>query len=174
MKITLFMVMSSNGIIARKNGDEDFLNHDNWNSFSELVKQFQNFVIGRRTFEAVKKWNEGYNFDDFKDTIKVVVSNDQNYKLDKGYTLALNPKEALKILKENRFNKILIAGGSGLNSSFAKDNLIDEIILNIEPVIIGKGIPLFSSNDFDLNLKLVDVKNYLMILSNYTIKLLNN
>jgi dihydrofolate reductase len=158
MKVTLFMTMSLNGIIGRKNGDEDFLSHYNWNSFSELVKSFQNFIIGRKTFEAVKKWNEGYNFDDFKDAKKVVVSGDQNYKLDEGYILASNPKEALEILKENGFNNILITGGSGLNSSFAKLNLIDEVILNVEPVVIGEGIPLFSSNDFDLKLKLVDVK----------------
>ena len=158
MKVTLFMAMSLNGIIARKNGDEDFLSHDNWNSLSELVKSFQNFIIGRKTFEAVKKWDEGYNFDDFKDAKKIIVSRNQNYKLDEGYILASNPKEALEILKDNGFNKILITGGSGLNSSFAKENLIDEVILNVESVIIGEGIPLFSSNDFDLNLKLVDVK----------------
>lgn len=55
MKVTLFMAMSLNGIIARKNGDEDFLSSNNWNSFSELVKTFKNFIIGRKTFEAVKK-----------------------------------------------------------------------------------------------------------------------
>jgi dihydrofolate reductase len=158
MKVTLFMAMSLNGIIARKNGDEDFLSHDNWNSFSGLVKSFQNFIIGRKTFEAVKQWKEEYNFDDFKDAMKVIVSSDQNYKIDVGYKLASSPKEALEILKENGFNNILITGGATLNSSFAKENLIDEIILNVESVIIGEGFPLFSSNDFDLDLKLVDVK----------------
>jgi dihydrofolate reductase len=158
MKVTLFMAMSLNGIIARKNGDEDFLSHDNWNSFSGLVKSFQNFIIGRKTFEAVKQWKEEYNFDDFKDAMKVIVSSDQNYKIDVGYKLASSPKEALEILKENGFNNILITGGATLNSSFVKENLIDEIILNVESVIIGEGFPLFSSNDFDLDLKLVDVK----------------
>ncbi|HED36787.1 MAG TPA: hypothetical protein ENI76_00860 [Ignavibacteria bacterium] len=70
--------------------------------------------------------------------------------------MASNPKEALEILKG--FNNILITGGSGLNSSFAKENLIDEVIINVESVIIGEGIPLFPSNEFDLNLKLIDVK----------------
>jgi len=158
MKVTLFMAMSLNGIIARKNGEEDFLSHDNWNSVSELVKSFQNFIIGRKTFEVVKKWTDGYNFDDFKDVMKVVVSGNRNYKLDEEYILASNPKEALEILKEDGFNKILIIGGSGFNSSFAKEKLIDEVILNVESVIIGEGIPLFSSNDFDLNLKLINVK----------------
>lgn len=90
--------------------------------------------------------------------MKIIVSNNQKYKLDFGYTLASSPKEALKILKKNGFNKVLITGGSDLNSSFAKDKLIDEIILNVESIIIGEGIPLFSFSDFDLDLKLINVK----------------
>ncbi len=159
MKVTLFMAMSLNSIIARNNGDEDFLSHDNWNSFSKLVNVYRNFIVGRKTYETVKKWNENYNFDDFdKDIKKVVVSTNPNYKLKEGYTLATNPKEALKILGNYGFNKALVTGGSGLNSSFAKNNLIDEIILNIEPVIVGKGIPLFSPNNFELDLNLISIK----------------
>jgi len=52
----------------------------------------------------------------------------------------------------------LLIGGSSLNTAFAKENLIDEIILNIEPIIIGKGIPLFSIDDFDLPLELISTE----------------
>ena len=38
---------------------------------------------------------------------------------------------------------VVVTGGSKMNSSFAKSGLIDEVILNVEPVIIGEGIPLF-------------------------------
>ena len=152
------MAMSVNGIIARKDGDEDFISHDNWNSFSGLVKSFQNVIIGRKTFEAMKKWEEGYNLDNFKDVAKVVITADKNYKLDKGYILASSPKKALEILKSKGFNNVLVAGGSVLNSSFAKENLIDEIILNVEFVIIGEGIPLFSRDDFEMDLELLNVK----------------
>ena len=55
MKTTLFMAMSLNGIIAKEDGNEDFLSHKNWETFSELVNTFGNFVVGRKTHEAVKK-----------------------------------------------------------------------------------------------------------------------
>ena len=37
MKVILYMAMSLNGYIARENGDEDFLSHENWNTFCELA-----------------------------------------------------------------------------------------------------------------------------------------
>ena len=53
------------------------------------------------------------------------------------------------------FQKVLITGGANINSAFAKLNLLDEIIFNIEPVAVGKGIPVFAPEDFELKLKLI-------------------
>ena len=49
----------------------------------------------------------------------------------------------------------MITGGANINSAFAKANLLDEIILNVEPVFIGKGITLFAPKDFEIKAKLV-------------------
>ncbi len=149
------MAISANGMIATETGDEDFLSHENWEKFCELAREFGNFVVGRKTYEAVKKWNDGYNFDDLIGVEKVIISQDQNFKLDKDYVLANSPKDALAKLSEKGFEKTLVTGGSNINSSFAKANLLDEVILNIEPVFIGKGISLFAQQDFELKLKLV-------------------
>lgn len=149
------MAISANGIIATETGDEEFLSHENWEKFCELAKEFGNFVVGRKTYEAVKKWDDGYNFDDLVGVEKVIISEDKNFKLDKGYTLANSPQEALAKLSEKGFEKVLITGGANVNSTFAKVNLLDEIILNVEPVVVGKGIPVFASEDFELKLKLI-------------------
>lgn len=155
MKTTLYMAISANGIIATETGDEEFLSHENWEKFCELAREFGNFVIGRKTYEAVKKWDGGYNFDDLVGVEKVVISQDQNFKLDKGYTLASSPKDTLT--KLSRFENVLITGGANINSAFAKANLLDEIILNVEPVFVGKGIPLFTPQDFEIKAKLISV-----------------
>ena len=149
------MAISANGIIATETGDEEFLSHENWEKFCELAKEFGNFVVGRKTYEAVKKWDDGYNFDDLVGVEKVIISEDKNFKLDKGYTLANSPQDALAKLSEKGFEKVLITGGANVNSTFAKANLLDEIILNVEPVVVGKGIPVFASEDFELKLKLI-------------------
>ena len=155
MKTTLYMAISANGIIATETGDENFLSHENWKKFCELARKYGNFVVGRKTYEAVKKWDGGYNFDDLVGVEKVVISQDKSLQLDKGYVLASSPQDALA--KLSRFENVLVTGGSNINSAFAKANLLDKIILNVEPVFVGKGIPLFAPQDFEIKTKLLSV-----------------
>lgn len=152
------MAISANGIIATETGDEEFLSHENWEKFCELARELGNFVVGRKAYEAVKKWDGGYNFDNLVGVEKVVISQDQNFKLDEGYTLASSPKDALA--KLSQFENVLVTGGANINSAFAKANLLDEIILNVEPIFVGKGIPLFAPQDFELNLNLISSEKF--------------
>ncbi|MCX6815936.1 MAG: dihydrofolate reductase family protein [Candidatus Aenigmarchaeota archaeon] len=153
MKVILFMSMSVNGIIAREDGSEDFLSDENWKVFCKLAKQMGCFVIGRKTYETVMRLYKNYNFDDVK-AKKIVVSTSSNFS-PAGYTVAKSPKDAIKKAKNVGFKQILLTGGSRLNSSFLKENLVDEIILNIEPAILGKGIKLFAEDAFERRLSLI-------------------
>jgi len=153
MKITLYMAMSLNGYIAEENGSEDFLSHANWEKFCSLAQEHGNFIVGRKTYEAVKNWDEGFGFDDLKGIKKVIISQDENYKSDEGYILATSPKDAFAKLKD--FESVLVTGGSTINTAFIKENFLNEIILNIEPALIGKGVPLFAQDDFSKKLQFI-------------------
>lgn len=157
MKVTLYMAMSLNGIIATQNGSEYFLSDQNWKTFVSLAKQTGNFIVGRKTYEAVKKWDYGFNFDSVDNVEKIIISQ-QNITLDEGYILADSPQKALEKLDANGFKQALVTGGATVNSAFMKDGLIDEIILNIEPVVIGQGINLFSQENFESRLRLIEQK----------------
>ena len=156
MKVTLYMAMSLNGYIADQNGSEDFLSHKNWEKFCALAQEYRNFIVGRKTYGAVKNWNEGFSFDDLKGIRKVIISQDENYKLDEGYVLATSPRDALAKLQD--FESVLVTGGPTINTAFIQENLLDELILNVEPVLIGKGIPLFVQDDFSQKLYFVSSK----------------
>lgn len=41
--------------------------------------------------------------------------------------------------------------------AFMKEGLINEIYLDVEPLIFGKGIKLFADSDFEYNLELLEV-----------------
>jgi dihydrofolate reductase len=150
------MAQTINGIIARNNYDEDFLSHENWKVFLGLTKEMDCFIVGRKTYEEVKKWKE-YNFDKIKAT-KIIISNNPDFKLNKGYTLASSPEDALKKASKLGFKKILLSGGGTINSAFMKDSLVDEIIINVEPFVLGNGIRIFSQENFESKLRLLDVK----------------
>lgn len=150
------MAMSVNGMIAAQDGNEDFLSHEHWKTFGSLVKEFGNFIVGSRTYEAVNSWNENYGFDDFQDVKKIIVSDNSSYELKDGYDLALSPRDAISVLEKAGFEKALVSGGSVLNTSFASENVIDEVILNVEPAVLAKGVPLFQPSEFQLQMELVD------------------
>lgn len=156
MKVILTMAVSANGMIAGKDGSEDFLSHENRLQFVKLAKKVRCFIWGRKTYEAVIEWEEDY-LKDLKDVKKIIISKSQ-ITLKQGFTLAHSPEDALKILSIEGFNTAIVTGGSTINREFAKRKLIDEVILDVNPSILGQGIPVFAPDDFMLKLKLIEVE----------------
>lgn len=158
MHVTMFMAMSVNGIIARENGSEDFLSNDNWQTFTQFVNEYGCFIVGSSTYKAVKNWDEDFSFDDFTKAVKVVVSDDAKFEVEEGYTVASSPADALEKLSDKGFSRVLLTGGAMNNSSFAKADLINEIVVNVEPVLIGVGKPLFAPGEIEKRLVLDSFK----------------
>lgn len=157
MKVILWMGMSLNGIIARENNREDFISHDCWLAWLEALRENGSLLFGRKTFEIVKSWDKQY-IGDLRGIRVMIISTNPHYTVNEGFELASSPQEAINKLEKYSLGGVVLTGGSTLNSSFAKLNLIDEVILNIEPVIIGKGIPVFNPDTFDLKLELIKMK----------------
>jgi len=162
MQVILYMATSVNGYIAKENNETPWFDEE-WQSFSKFVKEVGNIVIGKNTYEIMKKDDE---FRKIGNPFTVVVSK-EDFVHNSNFAIVKSPKEALKILEKKNFAKALVAGGGMLNSSFMKDRLVNEIYLDVEPLVFGKGIKLFSDNDFDAKLELIRTKG----LSKSTIQL---
>ena len=156
MKVILYMSMSVNGFIARENREEDFLSEDNYQTFVDLANKTGCAIWGRRTHETMRTYGKEA-FEKIKNVKKIVISQNPDFQIEDGIELIESPKKALEKLEQQGFEEVILTGGSSLNSSFAKENLINEVIFNIQAVIVGKGIPVLSPDDFDLNLKLKEI-----------------
>jgi riboflavin biosynthesis pyrimidine reductase len=146
MKVIMFMAMSVNGKIADNNGSEDFLSNKNWQAFTSIANKTGCVVWGRKTYDAVMKWDKKY-LNALKSEI-IVVSFTGNVK---------NPKEAINYAKRKKYSTIILSGGSTLNKSFMEQNLVDEIILDVEPAILGEGKNLVEEGRFFHKLKLLKI-----------------
>ncbi len=164
MKIILYMAVTINGFVAGENDDTSWVSSEEWVSFGKIAKGVGNVIIGRRTYEIMSNAGE---LDNFKDFNVIVVTNKDLSGLPKFAVAAKSPKDALEKLQSKGFRKALVAGGGSLNSSFLKEKLIDEIYVDVEPQILGRGIPLFEQNDKNLRLKLLEVNK----LSDNTVQL---
>jgi len=137
------MVMSLDGFIADRNG-VSVSGPDDWASFAKNAKHYKNFVIGRGT-------NRKGGLDNIDCEYKVMVSSRPYDK--EGFMHATSPENAVDLLK-GKVDTIYLVGGGTLNASFAKANLIDELIVTIVPKVIGNGVRLFEADNTTLELEL--------------------
>ncbi len=157
MKTTLFMAVSANGYVARRDGDEDFLPHEGWLQMLDFAKEYGHFIWGRKTYEAVQCWGGDF-MKDIENIPTIIVSNGKKSSYPENVTVCSSPEEAMKIVEQMGQKKAFLSGGPTLNTTFIKAGLVDEIILNYNPTILADGIKLFSESDFELKLKLEEVK----------------
>lgn len=120
-----------------------------WKSFRKILSSVGNMIIGKRTYDIMKKDNE---FKGLKGVRIVVVGKGK----DSNIAFVKSPKAALKLLKK-KFNKALVCGGGILNGSFMEQGLIDELYVDVEPTIFSPGIPLFHHGSFEAELELLEI-----------------
>lgn len=160
-KVALYIATSLDGYIARENNDISWLsmverpNEDY--GYNDFVKGVDTVVMGRKTYEKVLSF--GIDFP-HKDRMCYVLSKtlegtDQNVQFYRG-----SIDELVKELKKQGGKDIFIDGGSEVVREFRNRDLIDEYIISIIPVLLGKGIRLFKEVDIENRLKLIDSKAY--------------
>ncbi len=153
MKIILYMAITANGMISKEDGETPWLETE-WKSYNSTVKKFGNLIIGRKTYDLMK----GDEFSGLGDPTIVVLTTGKNLKPAKNIIFVNTIQQALDVLKKKGFKTALVGGGGKLNSAFMKDGLVDEIYLDIEPLIFGKGIKLFADAKFEASLELIGIK----------------
>ena len=163
MNVILYMAMSVNGYIATPDHKTPW-SKEEWHSFSQTVKKTKNIIIGRKTYELMTKQNE---FKKIGNPFTIVVTSHHFSSPFSHVHAVSSPLAGLQLLHQHGFKHALVAGGSALNTSFLNENLIDEIYLDIEPVLFGQGIPLFTPAAIEQKLKLQKIKK----LSKNTIQL---
>jgi len=153
MKVILYLAITANSLIARENDATDWVSPIEWKNYAAMVAKAGNIIIGRRTYEVMLRNKEFSKLG----KVKVVVVSTK-LKINKKITVVKSPQEALTFLRRERFSLALVCGGGKLNSSFMKASLIDELYLDIEPIILGTGIKLFAEAEFDAKLELLRIK----------------
>lgn len=154
MKVVLYATQTINGYIATET-DETPWSVASWKNYYKITKDFKAQIIGRRTYQIMSKDNL---FKKIGNPYTVVVSNFSPAERGNNIAYAKSPIEALEAVKDQRISKVVIAGGGKLNASFMKVNLVDEVWLDIEPLVFGSGTKLFYETFFKTKLKLMSVK----------------
>jgi len=136
----LVQAITADGKIAR---DEyqfpDWTGKEDKRFFKEISLTAGVVIMGMKTFSTIGSALPGRK--NIVMTQSPKVSKDPNVV----FTNA-SPEDILQTLEAEGFTKVVLAGGSQINTLFAKKKLIDKVSLTICPVIFGEGISLFAES----------------------------
>jgi len=169
-RITIHMVASLDGFIARKDGRVDWMETpDTFEGgeilepefIQEFLKSIDCYVMGSRTYEtAVDFEAKGFGWA-YTDKPTFVLSRRELPKIRE--TVEFYAGDLVALVNERlkpRFQSIWFVGGGALSGECLRLGLADEVRYSIMPVLIGDGIPFFDRLDKDIALHLVEVKAY--------------
>jgi len=165
------MQLSLDGFVSGPSGEMDWMVWD-WddvlkNYVAGLTNSADTFLMGRATGEGMavywptvagnpeSKEEEKWMAEKLNNLPKVVFSRTVTHINWTNVRVANDIIEEVRELKKEPGKDIIIYGGASIVSSFIRENLIDEYHLFINPVIIGKGKPIFNDIRETMNLKLV-------------------
>ena len=166
-KVTLGLANSLDNYIARKDGGFDWLH---WSKevaeiSAKFMKTVDTLLIGRKTYDGMLRYGQtsypgakNYVFTRSKKKVaalkkKLTKKPDQNVEI-----ISEDAARFVRKLKRTKGKGIVVFGGGELAKSLFEAGLIDEVVLNIHPVLLGSGIPLFHEMKQQIDLELLDCK----------------
>jgi dihydrofolate reductase len=167
-KVTLGLANSLDNYIARKEGGSDWLR---WSDeVAELSAKFMKTVdvllMGRKTYEVMLAAGEtsypgARNYVFTRSKKKADALRKKLVAKQAGKQVAIISEDVASFVKKLKTEKgkgIVVFGGGELAKSLFEADLIDEVVLNIHPVLLGSGIPLFHEMKNQIDLDLADYK----------------
>ncbi|SHN04590.1 Dihydrofolate reductase [Anaerosporobacter mobilis DSM 15930] len=160
-KLVLYIASSLDGYIATNEHNLDWLfsiDGEGDNGYSKFYDTIDTILIGRITYDWIIEHENGR----FPYQGKECYVFSKTKKEDNEHVTFIdkNIVQFLQDLKNKNGKNIWLVGGGELLSTFIKEKLVDEIIINIAPTLLGKGIPLFKNNDFQTSLTLKNINRF--------------
>ncbi len=147
--VILYIATSLDGYFADVDGSVDWLFHDQDYGYTEFYDSIDIVIMGKTTYEQVLSFGEF----PWKEKQCFVFSHEQNKDEEYATIVSGDAAEFLESFEDND-SRLWLVGGAHLLAQFLQNDLIDEYIISIHPVILGSGIPLFPATSPKVELEL--------------------
>ena len=164
-KIVAGLFMSLDGVVeAPENWTGPYFNDEIGQEIGSVMAAGDTMLMGRKTYQtfaASFAGQSGGMADQMNSTPKLVVSTTLDTAEWQNSTLIKeNVAGELGRLKQQPGKNINISGSITLIRSLLRDGLLDELRLQLFPVVIGSGMRLFGDSGQRLSLKLADSRTF--------------
>lgn len=174
-KIISFMHISLDGFVAGLNGEMDWIKVDEeiFDYGSKRINEGDTALYGRVTFQMMENYwptaadkpnatkHDKEHSKWYSKVHKIVLSKTLDAA---GFTnttiISENLSDKINEIKQQAGKEILLFGSPAATHSLIQQNLIDGYWLFVNPIVLGKGIPLFVDIKEKIKLKLLTTKQF--------------
>lgn len=166
-KLIYDVAASLDNYIAHSDGSIDgFLGEGAFvTDFLERIKTYGAVLMGRKTYE----WGYAFGLQKGQPAYTQVNPELVNYIFSK--SISFEPNELIQVvshdeealirrLKAETGKPVWLCGGGELAGKLLDAHLIDELVVKLNPVVLGEGVRLFGPSQTKVGLELIDSKPY--------------
>jgi len=157
-KNSVYIATSLDGKIADANGSIDFLQSipipaGEDMGYAKFMDSIDALVMGRTTFETVMAFDHPWPYNKPVFVLSTTMKSVPPSHEGKVFLVAGPLKSILEEIYAKGFHKLYIDGGRTIQS-FIREDLVDELIITVFPVLLGGGASLFGEHETPLSFKL--------------------
>jgi dihydrofolate reductase len=160
-KVILYIATSLDGYIAKPDNDLQFLSIVQTDGedygYSDFINSVDTVILGRKTYDWVMTQVPEFPHAD-KNSFIITHKTMPGIGKTNFYTGKL--KDLISKLKAEQGKNIFIDGGAEIVNELLKENLIDEFIISIIPILVGNGTKLFNDGRPEQIVELVSTKQF--------------
>lgn len=159
MSVFFYGCITLDGYLADKNHNLDWLYQTGdvgETDYESFYNSMDITIMGKRTFNVIEKM----------DNINSIYPNTKNYVITHAESLSTEAFipvncDVVEFVKQLEKDKnIWIVGGGTIMAPLLDNDMIDNMIIQIAPVLLGAGIPLFTQKEVLKRFYLKEVKQY--------------
>ena len=154
-KLSLFIATSLDGYISKPNDDLSFLKavekEGEDYGYADFTATIDTLIIGRKTYDYVLKEIGSTHYDNGQRDV-YVITRTKRPNIGRTTFYTGNLTELVQRLKSDSGKNIYCDGGAEIINELLKNDLIDEFIIAVIPVLLGTGQDFSKTEDPNNNL----------------------
>lgn len=174
-KIISFMHVSLDGFVAGPNGEHDFVSIDDslYDHIGKRIRETDTALYGRVTYELMQSYwptivdkpnptkHEMEHYQWYAKAHRIVLSKSMTEEgLTNTTVISDNLVDRIREIREQVGGEVLVFGSPSATHSLLQLDLIDGFWLFVNPIILGRGIPLFNGIKNKVKLQLLSSRQF--------------
>ena len=162
-KLSIFIATSVDGYIAKPNDDLSFLKlvekEGEDYGYAKFTETIDTLIIGRKTYDYVVREIGSSHYDNGDREVYIITRNPRP-KVGRTNFYTGDPGDLVRQLKSGEGKDIYCDGGAEVIHELLKQDLIDEMIISIVPILLGNGTRLFKDGRPEMSLEMVRIETF--------------